>query len=267
MNLSSGRPILFFDSGIGGVPYLSHLRKEIKGEKFIYIADSKNFPYGNKNSDDLVEIITTLMKSLVKKFNPKIIIVACNTASVTALSSIRGILNIPIVGVVPAVKTAAESKSQKIGILATNRTVQGEYLESLINDFSMGKEVIGLGASGIVNFVENNYFNSSWEDSVKFIKESVTEFNSKKVDSIVLGCTHFIHVEREIREAFNNRVEIIDSREGVTRQILRVLKDNIDESSKPYVDFYLTESIDNVDNYQFLCDREDISFKGVVALD
>lgn len=267
MNLYSSRPILFFDSGIGGVPYLTHLREQIKDEKFVYIADSMNFPYGDKDRTELISIVTETIKSLVTKFNPKIIIIACNTASVTALDSVRSILEIPVVGVVPAIKTAAQGESSKIGILATRRTVEGDYLKSLINEFSHGKEVIRLGASGIVNFVENNYFNSTYEESVKFIKESVVKFSESRIDSMVLGCTHFIHVEKEIREAFNNSVEIVDSREGVTRQIIRVLKDNIYSGEDSYGEFYLTKEISNIDNYKFLCKREKLKYKGVVALD
>lgn len=268
MNCNNSGSILFFDSGIGGVPYLSHLRDRLPGEDFIYIADSKNFPYGEKDKNQLISILTTTIGLLIERFNPKIIVIACNTASVTALKDLRSITSIPIVGVVPAIKTAAQQEdSDRIGILATKRTISGEYLQDLINKFSGGKEVVKLGASGIVTFVENDYFNSENHVVRKYIKDSVSHLLNNKVDSVVLGCTHFIHVEKEIKDAFNQKVKIIDSREGVTNQIIRVLNSNLSGKTKGSSCFYQTMMINRVDNYKLLCKKEGLEYKGELILD
>lgn len=260
------RPILYFDSGIGGLPYLSHLKDILACEDFIYVADSKNFPYGEKNSDDLLNIILNTVNSIVEKFNPKAVVIACNTASVTALKQLREIVKVPVVGVVPAIKTAScKTVNNKIGILATKRTVEGKYLDNLINEFSSDKDVYKVGASNIVKFVEYDYYNSSKEEICSYIKKSVTELKHINVDSVVLGCTHFIHVANEIKEALGENVHIIDSREGVSRQVRRVIQLNSDnETGQGH--FYMTKERGNIGNYKFLCEKAGLEFKGEILV-
>lgn len=257
-------PILFFDSGIGGLPYLTHLKKMLPGENFIYVADSKNFPYGDKDEQDLVEIITETVNSVVSKFNPKAVVIACNTASVIALEELRRDRDIPIVGVVPAIKTASSiTKNNKIGILATNRTVKGEYLGNLIKEFSIDKDVVKVGASEIVTFVERDYWSSKKDYIIKFIRKSVKDFLTSGVDSVVLGCTHFIHVANEIKEVLGDDVNVIDSRDGVSNQVLRVIELS-DNKSDGIGEFYLTKEINDCRNYRFLCEKADLDFKGEI---
>lgn len=258
------KPIVFFDSGIGGLPYLVHLREQLPGEDYIYLADSKHFPYGNRDAQDLKVIITSTVKRIITHFNPKCIVIACNTASVTALDDLRQITDIPVVGVVPAVKTASQrTTNNKIGVLATKRTVEGQYLQQLIDDHSHDKEVFTIGASDIVNFVENELYNASEDDIHNFIMNSVEELIKNDVDSVVLGCTHFIHVNSEISRAFGENVEVIDSRDGVSRQILRVLDKKHQDSREGVALFYTTmEQIDS-SSYRGLCSSAGLNFKGV----
>lgn len=257
-------PIAFFDSGIGGLPYLVHLREQLPSEDYIYLADSKNFPYGNRDISDLKEIITSTVQRIINHFQPKCIVIACNTASVTALDELRQITDIPVVGVVPAVKTASQiTTNNKIGVLATKRTVEGQYLQKLIDNHSHGKEVFTVGASDIVNFVENELYNASEDDIQAFILNSVEELISNDVDSVVLGCTHFIHVNREISRAFGKNVEVIDSRDGVTRQILRVIDQRGLDSSDGNAFFYTTMEQSDSSSYRGLCRSAGLQFKGV----
>lgn len=260
------RPILYFDSGIGGLPYLSHLKSILVNEDFIYVADSKNFPYGDKSSEVLLNIILDTVNSLVEKFNPKAVVIACNTASVTALEQLRETIRIPVVGVVPAIKTASlETSNNKIGILATKRTVEGKYLENLINEFSPDKDVYKVGASNIVQFVENEYYNATREYIDDYINNSVEELKKSCVDSVVLGCTHFIHVAEEIKKALGEGVSIIDSREGVSRQVTRVIQRNRDnEQGKGY--FYMTKEVEDSNNYKYLCDQAGLKYKGEILI-
>lgn len=264
--IMNNRPILFFDSGIGGLPYLSHLKDLLACEDFIYVADTKNFPYGEKKSEDLRNIILNTVNSIVKKFNPKAVVIACNTASVTALKQLREIVEVPVVGVVPAIKTASlKTENNKIAILATKRTVEGKYLDNLINEFSSGKDVYKVGASNIVNFVEYDYYNSSKEDIAEYISKSVTELKHTSVDSVVLGCTHFIHVADEIKEALGDNVLVIDSREGVSRQVRRVIELNSgDVIGQGY--FYMTKEMDNVSSYKYLCEKAGLKFEGEILV-
>lgn len=256
-------PIIFFDSGIGGLPYLVHLRDRIPWENFIYVADSKNFPYGDKSEDLLKKIITETIGNIINEFKPKVIVLACNTASVTALNELRQSTKVPIVGVVPAIKTAASvTKNNKIGILATNRTAGGEYLKNLIKKFSSGKDVYPVGASDIVNFVERDYFSATKESVDSFISRAVSALKEHDVDSVVLGCTHFIHVAGEISVALGNNITVIDSREGVSNQTERVIVQKTDRNMRGFGHFYITKKIDDCRNYRSLCRDSKLEFKG-----
>ncbi len=257
------KPIVFFDSGVGGLPYLTHLRDLIPWGNYIYVADSKNFPYGEKDEKNLINLVIELVTKILFRFNPQLIVVACNTATVTTLDKIREITSVPIVGVVPAIKTAsALTKNGKIGVLATKRTVLGNYLENLIKEFSSKDEVYLIGASRIVTFVENEFNFTSDLSKKEFIEKSVYAFKELGIDTLVLGCTHFIHVEKEILEAFDNRVKIVDSREGVSNQIIRILKlkKNCDDSGAGF--FYLTRNSLKNENYKIFCEKSFLEFKG-----
>lgn len=258
-------PIVVFDSGIGGLPYLVHLRDRLSCENFVYVADSKNFPYGNKNENDLKILIVDTIKVIIEKFNPKAIVIACNTASVTALKELRSITKIPIVGVVPAIKTAALlTKNRRIGILATKRTVEGKYLQTLIKDYSSENQVFSVGASDIVEFVERDLHNATKEFKNNFIRHSVSEIKLYDVDSVVLGCTHFIHVADEISKALGQHVKIIDSRDGVSRQTERVITLNTISGKKGYGYFYMTKLLNDNENYRSLCINADLEFRGEI---
>ncbi|MGL1894125.1 MAG: glutamate racemase [Spirochaetaceae bacterium] len=261
------KPIVFYDSGIGGIPYLTYLRDQIPYEDFIYVADNNNFPYGDKPEEVILEIITNIIKRIVKTFSPKVIVIACNTATVTALDVLRTIIDIPLVGVVPAIKTAASvTKNNKIGILATNRTVNGSYLKQLIDNFSSDKEVFLVGASELVQFVEDKYYNSSTKNIDRFISKSVSKLKIYDVDSVVLGCTHFIHVAIEINKALGKNVNIIDSREGVSNQVLRVITSKKNKNNSGSSHFYLTKEIDLCKNYRSLCMKSKLKYIGEIKV-
>ena len=257
------RPTLFFDSGVGGIPYLDHLRNKFKNENYIYIADNENFPYGEKSKDFLVRIVSEIIKIAIKKFNPKVIIVACNTASVNTLDNLRAITNIPIIGVVPAIKTAAlKSKNKRIGILATKRTVEGQYIKDLIMEFCPNYEILLVGATGIVEFVEKKLFNASELAKNSLIKHEVDSLIKYNVDCVVLGCTHFIHVENEIKQILGVDINVIDSRDGVINQAIRVSTYN--NSTKNGVTlFYVTsDNKEDFKRYNYFCNKFSMEYKG-----
>lgn len=256
-------PIVFFDSGIGGLPYLLDLRNRVPNENYIYIADSKNFPYGEKDTEDLKRLIIEVINQIIIKIKPKVIVIACNTASVTALDHIRSLTEIPIVGVVPAIKTASRiTKNNRIGILATKRTVEGIYLKELIKSFSSENDVFLVGASNIVDFVERELYHYSNSEKLDFINNEVSILKKYDVDTVVLGCTHFLHVADEIKKSLGDNVTIVDSREGVSKQILRVITLNSHSEEKGSTSFYLTQTGSKDNNYYKLCDDNNIKFRG-----
>ncbi len=229
------RPIAVFDSGVGGLPYLQWIRNYAPNEDYVYLADRKNFPYGEKTDEELNEIIVSSVERFIKKTQPKLMVIACNTASVVALSELRKRFSIPFIGVVPAVKPAAElSKQRAIGILATRRTVEEPYTENLIKTFASDCKVVRYGGAEIVELVERNFFTSSKEEKAFTLSRAVDFFRTSGVDTLVVACTHFIFVEELLNKMLNNTTTIIDSREGVARQTLRILKEKgILGSEKP----------------------------------
>jgi glutamate racemase len=218
------RPVAFIDSGIGGLPYVSYTRALLPSRRYVHVADRGNFPYGSKTADEIISSTVRLAEGLVAKEHPALIVVACNTMSVVALAELRARIDLPFVGVVPAVKPAAAlSKNKRVGILATPRTVEGEYLKDLVSRFADGCSIAGLSAQDLVQYVETQLYRASPQDRRKRVRVEADRFRAENVDTVVLACTHFLHLEEEFRIELGPGVTVVDSREGVARQVLRLL--------------------------------------------
>lgn len=229
----SENPIVFIDSGVGGLPYLKKTKEYLPDENFIYVADNQNFPYGEKNSKELTILITQLIESIVKKINPKLVVIACNTASVVTLSTLREKFGFPFVGVVPAIKPAGEyAVNGTIGLLATTKTVTDPYTDSLINQFASTSRVEKYAGINLVDFVESRFFNSTEQEKLEIVSQSSEHFNNLKIDALVLGCTHFVYLKEYFIQSISGNVDIIDSVEGVCQQILRIVEDNKNNRKK-----------------------------------
>ena len=228
-------PIAFFDSGVGGLPYLRWAKEHLPQENYVYLLDRAHFPYGIKTREEVFQAVSEGIARLIEKVRPKIIVLACNTATVVALQRLRTLHpDIPFVGVVPAVKPAAErTHGKRIGVMATNRTLQDVYLENLIKQFASHCEVVRVAGPGIVEFVEQRLFQSSPEEKYGVIKEALEVFKERKVDEVVLGCTHFLYLEEELRLGLGEDIELIDSRDGVGRQLMRVLSTKSVPNTQP----------------------------------
>lgn len=256
----------FIDSGIGGLPYLLRTRERLPREKLLYVADTVNFPYGEKDTQTVRKVVLALVSRLLDRYHCKMVVVACNTASVVALSALRATFPIPFIGVVPAVKPAAENSQRKrIGVLATNRTVYDVYTDKLIKDFASHCTVIRNSGGELVDFIENKLLSSSEEETMRVVKETVSLFKDSRVDTIVLGCTHFVLLDDYFRKAAGDGVRVIDSRTGVTNRIVSLLNANDeyapkDESGISF--FYVTEDRPNEEKYRSIADHFKIRFKG-----
>jgi len=218
------RPVAFLDSGVGGLPYLALARKLLPGDRFVYVADNAHFPYGEKTGDQIIEASMSVTDRLVKKEDPRLVVVACNTISVAALGALRSRFPVPFVGVVPAIKPAAAlSRRRRVGILATRQTVEGEYLANLIESHASGCVVVSLPAGSLVEFVERDLYRSTEEERTARVAEEVARFQDAQIDTLVLGCTHFLHLEREFRLLLDaSGITLVDSRDGVIRQAGRL---------------------------------------------
>jgi glutamate racemase len=219
------RPVIFIDSGLGGIPYAKFFHSRNRGERLIYVADSANFPYGPKPKELLVELILSLVKKLFFQYNPKILVIACNTASVSALSKLRETFpGFPIVGTVPAIKSAVlASKKRRIGVLGTQRTLEDPYIADLAAQYGPDCDILKEAAAELVDFVEHRWLAADSEERLLAVKPWVEKLCAKGADVLVLACTHFLHLLDEFRNAAGNDIVVIDSIEGVSRQIEHIL--------------------------------------------
>lgn len=219
--------MVFLDSGKGGVPYLMAYREHDQSQELVYVADTATFPYGVKESSELCHSLRSTIERIVVRFDPRLIVLACNTASVTALKWLRQHISTPLVGVVPAVKPASmQTTAGRIGLLVTERTATGDYLHDLIGQFAADRIVITVVAGRIVKYVETHATSTSLSSSPvidKLIREMLDEFASHNVDTLVLGCTHFLYIADLLRTHTTTPLTIIDSRAGVTARIRQLL--------------------------------------------
>lgn len=207
------------DSGIGGLSLREKIIKLLPAESTIYVADSKNLPYGDKSEEEVYKLAKSLMMHLIDK-DVKLIVIACNTITVSALERFRkDFPSLPIVATVPVVKTAATlSKSKRIGILSTKRTAESTYQQRLITHFAPGCEVITVGTSKMVPMVETG------KVDMKVLKKELAPFVAAKIDTLALGCTHFPFLQEQIQEVLGADVQILDSSEAIARQVQRLLQ-------------------------------------------
>jgi glutamate racemase len=219
------RPIAIFDSGIGGLSYLEPARAALPNESFVYLADRAGFPYGIKTHEEVRGIVLALVERIAGAYDPKAVVIACNTASQAGLEAARmanpGLL---IVGTVPAIKPAAErTRSGTIGVMATEGAVEDPYLDALVARYAKGVNVIREAAQSLVAFVERRGATASPEERREAVRPFVRSLVERGADEIVLACTHFLHLRGEIAEVAGPGVEIIDSRSGVVDRLRQVL--------------------------------------------
>jgi glutamate racemase len=218
------KPLLFYDSGAGGLPYLTFARARLPAERYIYLADRESFPLGEKPAGLVRRLVLNSVTLAVERFDPGLVVIACNTASVAALQLLREHISIPFVGVVPAVKPAAVSLAKgKLAVVATQQTASGPYLEKLIREFADGREVIRVPVADLVDFAEYRFLSADPGERLASVRRALSPLLQQEVGAVILGCTHFVLLEREFRAVLTDRVALIDSREGVTRRIVSLL--------------------------------------------
>jgi glutamate racemase len=262
--MNSSQPIAFLDSGIGGLPYLEKIRRSLPNEGFVYLADNAAFPYGEKTPDEIREIVVRRVGGIIETWRPKVIVIACNTASVIALAALRSAYRIPFVGVVPAVKPAAMKTAKgRIGLLATNGTIVDTYTDDLIDQFASSCTVMKIPDPGLADFVEKNIFRANAKERAKAIEPIVRMVQEIGLDTLIIGCTHFVYIEDDLKKAFGENVVIIDSTEGVTRQVVRVVeKSGLAGELSGIMDLYITGAFDQ-ERYDALAKRFSLNFGGV----
>ncbi len=212
--------VFVFDSGVGGLPYLEALRLRIPGAPCHFAADREGFPYGRKTREEVRALVIDRVGRIADRFSPRLIVLACNTASQAALEAVRERFpEIAFVGTVPAVKPAAQSSlTGTIAVLSTDRAAVDPYLDSLVDRWARGIRVLRVGAQGLVEFVEREYLDASEEERLAACRSALEPIRGEGADRVVLACTHFLHVADYIARAAGPEVRVVDSRAGVTRR-------------------------------------------------
>ena len=209
-----------FDSGIGGLTVLKELRKLLPNENYIYYADSKNNPYGEKSDEELMSIVTGIVDFLISK-EVKIIVIACNTATTRCINRLRKMYpNMIFVGTEPAIKVACDKNFKNTLVMATPGTIKSERTHELVKlNKRKDQNITLLPCKGLADAIE-----SGNKDRVnKVLHKLLDKYTNQNIDSIVLGCTHYPHAKKNIKEIFPN-AKLIDGNKGVSKQVKRQLE-------------------------------------------
>ena len=222
--MNNNNPIGLFDSGIGGTSIWKAIHELMPNENTIYLADSKNAPYGKKSKEEIIAL-SKKNTELLLELNCKIIVVACNTATTNAIKELRATYDIPFIGIEPAIKPAANnSKTQTIGILATKGTLSSELFNKTVELYQDTTIVEQIG-HGLVELIESGAIDSP--KMAKLLHSYITPMIEKNIDYLVLGCSHYPYLIPKIKKILPEHIQIIDSGEAVARQTQAVLKDKI----------------------------------------
>ncbi|UGY08971.1 glutamate racemase [Phyllobacterium pellucidum] len=224
------RPILVFDSGIGGLTVLREARVLMPDRRFVYIADDAGFPYGDWEEAALCERIVELFGGLIAKYDPEIAIIACNTASTLVLDDLRRAYpGVPFVGTVPAIKPAAErTSSGLVSVLATPGTVRRAYTRDLIQSFASQCHVRLVGSQSLARLAEA-HIRGEFVDDAEIRQEIAPCFyerDGKRTDIVVLACTHYPFLANVFRRLAPWPVDWLDPAEAIARRGLSLLKVN-----------------------------------------
>lgn len=218
------KPIGIFDSGIGGTSIWKEVLKLLPNENTIYLADSKNAPYGEKSPNEIIALSIKNTELLISK-GCKLIIVACNTATTSAIDYLRKNYNIPFIGIEPAIKPAAlYSKTGTIGILATKGTLTSALFEKTTNEYTKNSTTIEQDGEGLVTLIEAGKLNS--KELFTLLSTYIKPMLKFDIDHLVLGCTHYPYLIPLIKKIVGNSVKIIDSGEAVAKQTKAILAEN-----------------------------------------
>jgi len=216
------KPIGIFDSGIGGTSIWKEVVKLVPNENTIYLADSKNAPYGEKSSEEIIALSIKNTELLISK-GCKLIVIACNTATTNAIDYLRENYSVPFIGIEPAIKPAALlSKTGAIGILATKGTLSSKLFEKTTKEYSKNITTIEQDGEGLVPLIEEGKLNSP--ELTELLSTYLKPMLNFNIDHLVLGCTHYPYLIPQIKKIIGDNVTIIDSGEAVARQTKAILE-------------------------------------------
>jgi glutamate racemase len=239
------RPIGMFDSGVGGLTVWRAARKLLPKESLIFLADSGHVPYGDKSPDELRDLTSRITRFLLSK-DVKLIVVACNTATVHAINHLRETFpDTPFVGVVPVVKTLARlTHSGTIAVMSTPATSRSPYLQGLIDQFAHDKHVINVGCDGLEDLVEAGDVRTARTNAL--LEEHLKPIIGSEADVVGLGCTHYPFLRQRIKRILGPGVRVYDPSRPVARRVRQLLtqRGELGDNAKPSYSFYTTGDVD-----------------------
>lgn len=219
----SNKPIGIFDSGVGGTSIFKEVHALLPFENIIYLADSKNAPYGNKSKEVIKNLSVKNTDFLLNK-GCKIIVVACNTATTNAISYLRESYNVPFIGIEPAIKPAAlNTKTKAVGILATKGTLSSQLFHKTSDLYAHGIKVVEQVGEGLVPLIESGRLHS--EEMKALLRVYLEPMSKANIDYLVLGCTHYPYLIPMLTSLLPKEVKIIDSGLAVARQTRAILSE------------------------------------------
>jgi len=245
--MDAAAPILLFDSGVGGLSVLAELRKALPDAPVIYAADNAGLPYGGKSEAEIAARVCGLLGRMAERFRPRLICIACNTASTIALGMVRDVLQIPIVGTVPAIKPAAAlTTTGVIGLLGTEATIRQAYVDQLEAEFAVGKTLLRSAAPELVTAAEAKLRGQSVDPAVfaRAAEGLRNQPGGERIDIVVLACTHFPLVADELGKAFGQQVGFVDGAAGIARRIAFLTQGQTFAREKPDIALFTRQDPD-----------------------
>lgn len=223
--MDASAPILLFDSGVGGLSVLAELRRVLPDAPVVYAADNGGLPYGTKTEAEVAARVCGLLGRMSERYRPRLICIACNTASTIALGMVRDVLAVPIVGTVPAIKPAAlATRSGTIGLLGTAATIRQPYVDRLAAEYASDKRLLRLAAGELVGAAEAKLRGQPVDPAI-YARAAAglrDQPGGTEIDTVVLACTHFPLVRDELAAAFGPGVDFIDGAQGIARRIVHL---------------------------------------------
>jgi glutamate racemase len=229
-------PILLFDSGVGGLTVFDALRQVLGQAPVIYAADLAGLPYGSKSEAQIAARVAGLLGRMAERFRPRLACIACNTASTIALGMVREVLEIPIVGTVPAIKPAAAlTQTGTIGLVGTEATIRQAYVDELEARFAKGKRLLRFAAPGLVEAAEAKLRGRAVDPQViAAVRRGLAAMpGGEAIDTLVLACTHFPLLAEELSAAFGEGVRLVDGAAGIARRIAQLLEGQAFARTRP----------------------------------
>jgi glutamate racemase len=220
--MSDTGPLLFFDSGMGGLSVLAPTAALLPQAPIVYVADSAGFPYGTRSEAEIAARVPALLGRLAERYRPRLIVIACNTASTIALGHVRAALDIPIVGTVPAIKPAAElSVTRVIGVLGTEATVRQPYVDDLTARFAADCNVLRHGSAALVEIAEASLAGEAPSPQAlrRELNGLLEQPGGERIDVIVNACTHFPLLQAEMAAVAPAGMQFVDGGPGIARRV------------------------------------------------